>query len=248
MYKFQDSAKQREWDRLTTADNHYFEVKVEINNETYNESQILELRTEWRTFREEQPSVGGCLSSELTAKIVASSEHIPRMAQVRPYARVTDGTDHSEWMPQGVYFIDTRAETANDDDLPILTIHCYDAMLKTEAEYPDTEGAWPKSDYAVVEQIADTIGVDIDERTAGVMVHGYDISPPISYTMREVLANIGAMYAGNWVMTLEGKLLLVTLNGIPEDTSILVNGFGDIITFGEYEGEELSISLVSTAV
>lgn len=248
MYIFQDDAKQREWDRLITADNHYFEVKVEIDNETYSESRILELRTEWRAFREEQPSVGGCLSSELTAAIVARSEYIPRMAQVRPYVRVTDGTDHSEWVPQGVYFIDTRSETANDDDLPILTIHCYDAMLKTEAEYPSTEGVWPKSDYTVVEQIASTIGVGIDERTAGVMVHGYNINPPISYTMREVLSYIAAMYAGNWVMTLEGKLLLVTLNGIPEDTSILVTGSGDVITFGELDGEELSISLVNTAV
>lgn len=235
-------------DIVSGAKPHWFNTRAIINGVTYAQSQIMSISTEWRMFSEEQPTVGSCLSAELSMKMLKPSAQIPKMALIRPEVQVTNGTDTSEWIPQGFFFIDTREESKNDDNLPVISFHGYDSMLKSEAMYPSTEGVWPKTDYAVVEQIADTIGVDIDERTADVMVHGYNISPPISYTMREVLSNIAAMYAGNWIMTLEGKLLLVALGGIPEDTSILVTGSGDIITFGELDGEELSISLVNTAV
>lgn len=238
MYTFQDITKQAEWDRLITSDNHYFEAKLVINNIEYSESRILKLNTEWMVY-DEEPTVGGCYASELETKIIAPTDNIPKMAQVKPYVRVTNGTSYSEWMPQGVYYIDTREVTKNDDGLDIMTLHCYDAMLKTEADYPDTEGEWPKTDTQVVNQIASVLGVSVDSRTQ--LNQNYLISAPIGYTMRETLSNIGSMYAGNWVMTLEGKLLMVSINGIPKETNLLVDGAGNIITFGED-----AISLVDT--
>ena len=191
----------------------------------------------------EEPAVGLCLSGEIELSMLKPSETIPRMAEIRPQVRVTNGTSTSEWIPQGTYYIDTREETKNNDNMPVLTIHGYDAMLKTEAMYPSTVGTWPKTDSAVVSQIASTIGVSIDARTYDVMDKSYSISAPIGYTMRETLANIGAMYAGNWIITLEGKLLLIALNGIPEETSLLIDGAGNVIYFGED-----AISLVDTTV
>ena len=66
--------------------------------------------------------------------------------------------------------------------------------------------------------------------------------------MRETLANIASMYAGNWVVSMENKLLLIPINGIPEETSLLVDESGNIITWGEDPdtGEELAISIVGT--
>ena len=239
------------WNSIISQTTHWFETRVIINGVAYSQDNIMSMQVDWRMFSEEYPTVGSCLSGEISLKMLKPNVSIPRMASICPQIRVCSGytaAEQSDWIPQGFFFIDTREESKNDDNLPVISFHGYDSMLMTEQMYPSTEGVWPKTDYAVVEQIADTIGVDIDERTADVMVHGYNISPPISYTMREVLSNIAAMYAGNWIMTLEGKLLLVALGGIPEDTSILVTGSGDIITFGELSGEELSISLVNTAV
>ena len=239
------------WNSIISQTTHWFETRVIINGVAYSQDNIMSMQVDWRMFSEEYPTVGSCLSGEISLKMLKPNVSIPRMASICPQIRVCSGytaAEQSDWIPQGFFFIDTREESKNDDNLPVISFHGYDSMLMTEQMYPSTEGVWPKTDYAVVEQIADTIGVDIDGRTADVMVHSYSISPPISYTMREVLSNIAAMYAGNWIMTLEGKLLLVPLNGVPEDTSILVTGSGDIITFGELDGEELSISLVSTAV
>lgn len=228
------------YNTIIAQENHWFEAKLDINGVSYTQDQIFSISIDYRMFTESQPTVGGCLSAELTAALLAPSSAIPRMAQVKPYVRVTDGTQTSEWVPQGVYYIDTRETTNNDDDLPILTLHCYDAMLKSEADYPSSTHSWPYSDINVVKEIAYAMGLQssisstegIDPRTIALMDKGYTLGLPIGYSMREVLSNIAAMYAGNWVMNYDGQLLLVAVNGIPPETNYLIDSQYDTITFG----------------
>jgi hypothetical protein len=140
----------------------------------------------------------------------------------------------SEWIPQGVYFIDTRKTTANNDGLDILTLHGYDAMLKTEQPYASNDVAGDAPDTQYVQAIADAIGVDVDPRTWEIM-SGYTIPFPLGYSMREVLGFIAASYVGGFVMTDEGKLRLVSLLGLPEYSreNLLADEYNDIIIFGE---------------
>lgn len=244
------------WDENIISDPHWFETQVIINNIVYQQSQIMDLRIEFRAFSEEQPTVGSCLSAELTLKMLKPSATIPRMALIRPQVRVCSDYGESEWIPQGYFYIDTREESKNDDDLPVISFHAYDAMLKAEKMYPSTESSWPKTDIAVVKEIAYYLGLQssstgtagVDARTIALMTSGYSISAPAGYTMRETLANIASMYAGNWVVSMENKLLLIPINGIPEEESLLVDESGNIITWGDDPdtGEELAISIVGT--
>lgn len=252
MYKFSSTSDQQRWDSLMAADEHWFNIRVRINNVFYAQSEIMDLSVDTRMFSEEQPTVGACLAGELSLKMLKPSAAIPRMAKVEPFVQVTNGTINSAWMPQGVYYIDTREESKNDDGLNVLTMHCYDAMLKAEADYPSTTHSWTNFyDTDTVKEIAYFMGLQssrtsttgIDGRTWDVMTNQYKISLPAGYTMREVLSYIAGMYAGNWVMTLEGKLLLVTINGIPKETNLLVDEAGNIIMFGED-----AISLADTTV
>lgn len=220
------------WMTLIADQNRTFETKVAINGVEYGQSQIMSLAIERRMFSAEYPVVGACLSAEIRLSMLKPGAVIPRMASIIPYSRVTNGTTTSEWIPQGTFYIDTRDTTNNDDSLPILTLHGYDAMLKTEADYPSTSHAWPYADTDVVQEIATTIGVTVDARTWDVMVNNYQISLPAGYSMREVLGNIGAMYAGDWVMTYDGELLLVTISGIPPETNYLIDNASQAITFG----------------
>lgn len=225
--------------------NHWFETRVSINGVYYAENTLLSVTTSHKVFSQDQPTVGGCLAAELEVKLLTPSANIPRMAQVRPYVRATNGTQTSEWIPQGVFYIDTRQTTHNDDGLDILTLHCYDAMLKSEADFPSVSIAWPTKDHRVVQFIAWAMGLQptpyladtsgIDERTTALMNNGsgvYTIFLPVGYSMREVLSNIAAMYGGNWIITYEGKLRLVTLNELPDETNYLVDGLYDAVTFG----------------
>jgi len=198
----------------------------------FGESQIESLSISLRAFSENVPSVGSCLSGELDLSMIRPAGEIPRMALVRPYVRITNGEQTSEWIPQGIFYIDTRETTQNDDGLDVITIHAYDAMLMTERDYPDTTHSWPVVDTAVVSEIAAALGVGVDERTWAVMTDAYQISAPVGYSMREILGYIAAMYAGNWVMNYDGDLLLIPINSIPPETNYLVDSGGFAIVFG----------------
>jgi len=220
------------WATLIATDGHWFETKVDINGVTYGQDQLMSLSVDLRMFAEQQPSVGGCLAGEINLSMLAPSVSIPRMASIDPYVRVCAGVQQSEWIPQGKYYIDTREITKNDDNLNILTLHGFDSMLKSEAGYPSTSHSWPYTDINVVNEIATTMGVGVDSRTTDLMTNAYQIGLPAGMTMREALGNIAAMYAGNFVMSYDGELLLIAANGIPPETNYLVDAVGDAITFG----------------
>ena len=213
------------YNEIITNEPHWFETKVEINEVEYNEEDLMSVSTSYQVFSDNQPEVGNCISAELEVKMQSPPDPVPRMAKVRPYVRVKNDTQESEWIPQGVFYIDTRETTHNDDGNDILTLHCYDAMLKAEADYPSTTSSFPKSDTEVVKEIAKTMGLQstvsettgIDSRTIALMDKNYQIA---------------AMYAGNWVMNYEGKLRLITLAELPPETYYLIDSLFEPITFG----------------
>ena len=145
-----------------------------------------------------------------------------------------DATEYltSEWIPQGCYFIDTRETTANNDGINVLSIHGFDAMLKAEQDFSNQ--VLPDDDVhvVVVERIASIMGVQIDPRTYDIMTSRYPVAFNIAYSLREFLAYIASMYAGNFMFTDEGKLRLVGMTGLPVQTNLLVDNVGDVILFG----------------
>lgn len=230
---------------------HWYETKVVINGVTYSESQIMDMSVDYRAFTGEQPSVGGCLSGEITIRMLTPSATVPRMAKIEPFARVTNGTLTSEWIPQGVFYIDTREQSNNDDGLEVTKFHGYDAMLMSEAPYPSTSHTWPYQDLLVVQEIAYAMGLQssanvttgIDDRTVTLISNGphYNINLPANYSMREALGYIGALFCGNWVMNYDGQLLLVPINSPPPETNLIINENGYYITFG---GDRILVSAI----
>lgn len=138
----------------------------------------------------------------------------------------------SEWVPQGVYYIDTREVTKNEDGLDVLTIHGYDAMLKTEQMFQSTGIVGDSFDTQMVSEIALMIGTDVDSRTFALMTGNYIIPLPVSFTYREILGYIASMYFGTFIITEEGKLRLISLLELPQETSYLIDNIGNAITFG----------------
>jgi hypothetical protein len=208
--------------------NHRAEYQVLINGVPYGENQIKRLFVTAGAFGE-SPALGSCISGEIELEILKPSVTIPRMATVDPYVRITDGTLTSEWLPKGKFYIDTRESTKNDG-IDTLTIHGFDSMLKAEQDSP-IDG-FPMSDVDAVMLMASTIGVSVDADTISAINEGYQVPIPAEYSVREVLGYIAAMYAGCFVMDVNGNLRLVTLNGFPPETNYLINAAGLAITFG----------------
>ena len=197
----------------------------------FDESVLISVKTALRMFSKDTPSIGDCVSSEIDVSLLQPAAHIPRQARLVPYVRLTDGARSSEWLQQGVYFIDTRASSGSDS-VKKMSLHGYDAMLKEEADYPPSSLQWPARDIDVVREISEAMGVAVDARTVAIMTRGYRIEYPGDYSQRETLGYIASLYAGCFVMSDLGELRLVQLAGIPPETRYLVTGNGQAITFG----------------
>lgn len=139
----------------------------------------------------------------------------------------------SEWLPKGVFYIDTRSHSSNSNDLSTMEVHGYDAMLYAEQDYDRTQLNWPAKDTDIVNEIAGYMGVEVDPRTYTIMTEEYTLPLPTNYSFREILGYIASMYVGSFVMTDEGKLRLVSLLELPEETYYLIDEWGFVLLFGE---------------
>ena len=196
----------------------------------FRESSIISMSTQKSIFSESNPTVGNCIAGQITVEMMKPKGEIPRRARLAPYVRLTNGIEHSEWIPKGVFFIDHREYSGDENER--MVINGYDHIILTEADFPSSTDEWPRMDIDVVRDIASAIGTSVDARTAKIMNKGYKIDYPAEYSMREVLENIAAMYAGSFVMSDVGELLLVTMFGIPKETDYLIDSAGFTITFG----------------
>lgn len=138
----------------------------------------------------------------------------------------------SEWLPKGSFYIDTRSHSSNSNDLSTMEVHGYDAMLYAEQDYDRTQLNWPAKDVDIVNEIAGYMGVEVDPRTYAIMTEEYTLPLPTNYSFREILGYIASMYVGSFVMTDEGKLRLVSLLELPEETYYLIDVWGFTLLFG----------------
>lgn len=206
---------------------HYAERKINIAGTDYGEDAIVSLTTTGGLFADGTLSVGSAVSREINLSLWNVSTTIPKMAKLIPYYRLSNGTQTSEWIQKGVYYIDTRSV-----DSGLLTIHGYDDMLKAEQIWtPDQSLEFPMPMTQAANIIADIMGVEIDART--VLNSSYTVDYPANdYTLRDVLRFIAAAHGGNWIMSDVGELWLVGLNDLPAETNYLCDEDGDWITFG----------------
>lgn len=218
--------------RTILADpDHWFETQLVIDGVgAFDETQLFSVNTSLEMFQD-SPTIGKAVAGEINVKMMFPDTTIPDMACLRPQVRVCNATDQSEWLPQGVYYIDTRERTKNDDGLDVLTIHGYDAMLMAEQMY-NGRITGDSTDIEMVTEIAYQIGVELDSRTTDLMTAAFTIPFPVGYTYREILGYIASMYVGCFIMTDEGKLRLVSVLELPEETNYLIDQIGDAITFG----------------
>lgn len=221
----QDTSNIQNWNALWGKDETRVEVRATIAGTAYDGfdgvSGVWEIKKTAPLLKTAE--IGRCAAARLDlALVLPEGASIPRMAEIDLGVRLNGGTTQSDWLPKGTFFIDTRTQ---EDD--VLKITAYDAMLKTEQSFTRSgdQGEWPRTDIAVVNEIAQRIGVSVDARTTALMSRGYlvqypgivleDGTPKYSadggLTMREVLGYIGVMYGGNWCISDAGALRLVGL-------------------------------------
>lgn len=209
------------------------ETKVRIGSKDYLAISAPQID---RSLMRSPLSVGNCTAATLSVSIL-TDDVIPKASAVKVLGRITNDTAYSEWLQFGTFFIDQR-DTSFEG---LITISCYDAMLKTNQKYATSNSGWPKSMKAVVEDIAFKLGVGIDPRTKINTGADYMIPYPEEKTMADILGSIGACHGGNWIVTEENLLRLVPLITAPDETyhvvsddyESIVTSDGDTIVYDE---------------
>lgn len=193
---------------------HKTEYRFVVNNVAYAGSDIQSTPVLSKAFAD-RLSIGVCCSGTLRLVLREKANvTIPKAASVVAYCRLTapDGTDPTDWVEQGHYFISSRSSQNG-----ILTLSCRDLMLKARSSYWDKTQikAWPATMAAVVNDIAAAMGVAVDSRTQIQTGTAYKVTEPDGKaTMMDVLSGIAAAHAGNFVITEAGALRLITILGV----------------------------------
>lgn len=191
------------------------EVKVEVydkngtasSKKTYTQDEITSCRRTASAYSDSAPVPGGCVSATLDLELY-TTDTIPEMAMIKLFCRLNDGITTSEWIPQGVFYVDTREV---DTEAGLITLEAVDGLRKADQVYQlegDT-GEWPRLMSTVVSDICTRCGYSLDGRTS--LSSTYKMEYPNDYTMREILGYIAAAHGGFWTMAGDGKLRLAQL-------------------------------------
>lgn len=201
----------------------------------FREDSILDVSISRGAFNGSNLAIGSApiascsitlVSDDFSAKEI--SRNIPKSARIEIYERVTDGYSVSEWLLQGVFFVDRRDSTSWTGRLRLDGL---DAMVLADAGFPGSSQGWPtggKLDTDVVDIIANQMGVDVSASTN--LDKRYRIPFPGTFTMREVLSYIAVMYCGNWIINKAGELELLKIGDLPSESFDLITMSGDSIT------------------
>lgn len=211
------------WKTLWRTKNTKKEYRFDIGGTVYGPEHEVEHTVETGLY--EEFGIGNATTAKLTLKLYADT--IPRAAAIKRYIRLRNGSQATEWLPKGVFFTNRRSEEDGQ-----WTVEAFDAMRKAERIWtPDQSLVFPMTAPDAVAEIARIMQVQIDPRTR--LNPAYTIDYPANdYTLRDELRFIAAAHGGNWIVTDEGKLLLVPLLSAPPETNYLVTEYGDPITFG----------------
>lgn len=221
------------FDSILRSQAYTVTYKAVIDGAEYTDhSGLIEAKVYGGLFNGGKPSVGGCVCRELDLTVMTQVV-FSRMAEIRLYCRVEVREQVSEWLPKGVFFIDTRQQ---DSESGIVTIHGYDAVLKSERPFlaEGDPGEWPRAASAVVNEICRRMGVELDERSE--LDDRIQVPYPNDWTGREILSMLAIAHCGNWTITDTGRLRLVPfrveVQTPEEETYYLVDEYGNAITFG----------------
>lgn len=190
------------WKALWASGDAWLDVRATINGTVYTAMTAPVIN---RAMMQQGLSIGSAVAATCSMT-VRTTATIPKSATVTLEMRLTDGTTASEWLPAGTYYISHRSR---DPINGLVTLECYDAMLKSNAEYTAT-GAWPRAMSDMVTELAGLLGVAVDSRTVIETGSAYTVSlPDTGTTINTILCGIAAVHGGNWVITPAGKLRLV---------------------------------------
>ena len=217
-----------------------FEIKTVIDGKTYDNTSVIEFSIEDSIVPSEEFTLGSVISAKLTLSI-RTSDTIANNAQVQPYVRMYGNDGYTEWLPLGVFYIDSRTYQNN-----VWKFTCFDKLITSQQDYVSGL-AFPVSMQEVWDEICNalddyiplsgvswewpfdfTVAGDVLTQPCFYIDSGVKIDPTYNipykpdglYTMRDMMGYIASAHASSVKMTREGQLKFVKFAPETEITPI----------------------------
>lgn len=186
-----------------------------IPGTVYGEDMITKISQKGDILDREAPGIGYFVARKLEVTMLDPSKQVSTMGRLVPFSRLVSDSGVSEWIPKGVFYVDTRKKSMVDTQAATVDIVAYDAGLKASIDYDTSALSWPATDVQVVVDIAGKIETAYDVSN---LAGGFTIAKPEEKTCCEVLRGIAALYGGNFTVDDCGVLRLLPLQtaGTPE--------------------------------
>lgn len=186
-----------------------------IPGTVYGADMITKISQKGDILDREAPGIGYFVARKLEITMLDPGKQVAVMGRLVPYSRLVSDSGVSEWIPKGVFYVDTRKKAMVDTQAATVDIIGYDAGLKASIDYDGADLAWPATDVQVVADIAGEIESAYDVSNLN---GGFTIAKPEEKTCCEVLRGIAALYGGNFTVDDCGVLRLLPLQtaGTPE--------------------------------
>lgn len=147
--------------------------------------------------------LGSVVSSRFDLKL-KTSERIPNNAKIQPYIRMNGDSGYTEWLPLGVFYVDSRVEKNTVWDFV-----CYDKLIVAQKDYK-TGLNYPANMRNVLNELAMLMDMEID---SSLEIKDYIIrTKPDGYTIREILSLIALSNVSAVRLNREGRLTFVDLS------------------------------------
>ena len=221
------------------TDRVILEIETVTNGTTeyveLDESKIYSLKTSGSVFPERQPSIGNFCARELDAVFIPPANRtIPKRARIRIFTYLDNGTQQSERIPKGVYWIDTREYTFGKTKM---MVHGYDAAVKFDADIAETDFEWPVSPTTLILNLAQSVGVSVSGKSREALDAMVSIIYRVPFTIctkREMIKYLAAAVGYNAYIDDLGRLSFIPLR---IDTAVktvvyLADENGNPITIG----------------
>ena len=186
-----------------------------IPGTVYGEDMITKISQKGDILDREAPGTGYFVARKLEVTMLDPSKQVSTMGRLVPFSRLVSDSGVSEWIPKGIFYVDTKKKSMVDAQAATVDIVAYDAGLKASIDYDASTLSWPATDVQVVADIAWKIETAYDVSN---LTGGFSIATPEEMTCCEVLRGIAALYGGNFAVDDCGVLRLIPLQtvGVPE--------------------------------
>lgn len=171
-------------------------------------------------------SIGNAVSASLSYQVWADS--ITAGQKIERFVRLENGSQASEWLPAGVFFVNTA-----DVEDGLWNVEAVDAIRKANVPWsPSQDLEFPMPMDKVMELTAAIVGVEIDPRSEFEATYHLDY-PTEGYTIRNLWQYVAAAHGGNIIITPAGKLRLVRMYGDRDLTNVVEGDYTSLTDNGK---------------